>query len=205
MKLQTLTDTSFAKYGKILTGYELAPLLKMMEHTPVPENVIYVPENEQLESLAIAENFRTRGYGGLPIQIGYCNGNNHQLNALEYHRSSEINVAATDLVLLLGCLQDLTLDFKYDTSKAEAFFVPEGTAIELYATTLHYAPCTAVGKTGFRCVIILPKGTNSEIDFSLKGADDDQLATAKNKWLIAHPDAKIDGAHCGLIGENLSI
>ena len=34
-----------------------------------------------------------KGYGELPIQIGYCNGKNYKLNALEYHRSSEIDVA----------------------------------------------------------------------------------------------------------------
>ena len=41
-------------------------------------------------------------YGELPIQIGYCNGHNELLNAVEYHRSSEINLAATDAVLILG-------------------------------------------------------------------------------------------------------
>jgi hypothetical protein len=30
-------------------------------------------------------------------------------------------------------------------------------------------------------------------------------AAAVNKWLIAHPDAKIDGAFNGIKGENLSV
>lgn len=113
-----------------------------MEDTPLPEDsTVYVPSDKNLEALAIAEEFRCRAYGGLPIQIGYCNGNNHKLNALEYHRCSEVNVAATDMILLLGRQQDIAGDYTYDTSKVEAFLVPAGTAIEVYATSLHYAPC----------------------------------------------------------------
>ena len=46
---------------------------------------------------------KERAYGGLEIQIGYCNGNNKKLNAVEYHRSSELDIAVDDLILLLGC------------------------------------------------------------------------------------------------------
>ncbi|MDD3403983.1 MAG: DUF4867 family protein [Hespellia sp.] len=205
MKIQNVTDAAFSKYGKVLVGYDCAQLLKEMAHTPVPEDVIYIPGVEQLEILPIAEEFKNRAYGGLPIQIGYCNGSNHALNALEYHRSSEINVAVTDLILLIGSQQDITADFQYDTEKVEAFLVPAGTVIEVYATTLHYAPCNAEGAKGFQCVVVLPKGTNTDIDFPLKGEDDDKLMTAKNKWLIAHADAKIDGAYAGLTGENITL
>lgn len=56
-------------------------------------------------------------YGGMPIQIGYCNGHNHLLNAVEYHRDSEINIAVTDMILILGKEQDITEDHTYDSSK----------------------------------------------------------------------------------------
>ncbi|MDD2978566.1 MAG: DUF4867 family protein [Hespellia sp.] len=204
MEIQNVADAGFRKYGKVLKGYDCTRLIKEMEHTPLPEDVIYVPSVEELEALEIAEEFKNRAYGGLPIQIGYCNGNNHALNALEYHRSSEINVAVTDLILLIGAQQDISEDFQYDTAKVEAFKVPAGTAIEVYATTLHYAPCNAVEK-GFQCVVVLPKDTNTDLTFELKGEDDDPLLTAKNKWLLAHPDAKIDGAVNGLVGENVTL
>lgn len=205
MKLHNVNDAAFRKYGKVLTGYDCTQLLKAMEHTPVPEDVIYVPGDEQLESLPIAEEFKNRAYGGLEVQIGYCNGNNHALNALEYHRSSELNIAVTDLILLLGSQQDVRDDYTYDTTNVEAFFVPAGTAIEVYATTLHYAPCNAQDSKGFQCVIVLPKETNLDINFTVKGEDDDKLMTAKNKWLIAHEDAGIEGAFIGLVGENITI
>ncbi len=204
MNIQKVTDASFGKYGKVLSDYDLSRLLKEMEHTPLPKDVIYVPSVEELEALPVAADFQRRAYGGLPIQIGYCNGDNHKLNALEYHRSSEINVAVTDLILLIGRQQDIEADYSYDTGRVEAFLVPAGTAIEVYATTLHYAPCTAA-EGGFRCVVILPAGTNTELTFAPGEDGEDRLITAKNKWLIAHEDAKIEGAFCGLKGENLSV
>lgn len=204
MKIQNVTDASFRKYGKVLVGYDLSALIKEMKHTPVPEDVVYVPSVEELEALDCAAELKNRGFGGIPIQIGYCNGHNKKLNAVEYHRCSEINVAVTDLVLLIGCQQDIKDDFTYDTSKIEAFLVPAGTAIEVYATTLHYAPCH-VSENGFQCVVVLPKGTNTDINFPLPKTGEDKLMTAKNKWLIAHEDAAIEGAFNGLCGENITI
>ncbi len=204
MNIQKVTDASFAKYGKVLEGYDLDRMLKEMEHTPLPKDVIYVPSVEELEALPVAADFQRRAYGGLPIQIGYCNGDNKKLNAVEYHRSSEVDVAVNDLILLLGRQQDIQADHTYDTSLVEAFFVPAKTAVELYATTLHYAPCTAK-EGGFRCVIILPEGTNTELTFPIGENGEDRLITAKNKWLIAHEEAGIEGAFCGLKGENITL
>ena len=204
MKIQNVTDASFGKYGKVLEGYDFGALIREMKHTPVPEDVIYVPSAEELEALEVATDLQNKGFGGLPIQIGYCNGHNKKLNAVEYHRNSEINVAVTDLVLLIGQQQDIEADFTYDTSKIEAFLVPAGTGIEVYATTLHYAPCH-VNEGGFQCVVVLPKGTNTELTFQTASAGEDSLMTAKNKWLIAHEDAKIEGAFAGLKGENITI
>ena len=204
MKIQKVTDPAFRKYGQVLEGYDFTGLIKEMKHTPVPEDVIYVPSVEELEALDIMKDLQNKGYGGLPVQIGYCNGHNRKLNAVEYHRNSEINVAVTDLVLLIGHQQDIEPDHTYDTSKIEAFLVPAGTGIEVYATTLHYAPCH-VNEGGFQCVVVLPKGTNTDLTFQTEKTGEDSLMTAKNKWLIAHEDAKIAGAFNGLKGENITI
>ena len=204
MKIQKVTDGSFKKYGRVLNGYDCTELILEMEHTKLSEEVVYVPSAESLEVLEVAKDFKNRMYGGLPIQIGYCNGNNHKLNALEYHRSSEVNIAVTDMILLLGILQDIQEDHTYDSSLVEAFLVPAGTAIEIYATTLHYAPCT-VQEGGFKCIVILPKGTNTELTFKIETEGEDRLMTAKNKWLIAHEEAQIEGAFNGLIGKNITL
>ena len=205
MEIKKVTDDAFSAYGKVLEGYDFSELLEVMKDTPLPEDeVVYVPGVKAMEEATVSERLKKSAYGGLPIQVGYCNGHNLKLNALEYHRSSEVDIAASDLILLLGRQQDIQEDYTYDTAKVEGFFVPAKTAVELYATTLHYAPCQA-SEAGFRCVIVLPEGTNHELDFSVASEGEEKLMTARNKWLIAHDDAKIGGAFCGLKGENISL
>ncbi|SFS07001.1 DUF4867 family protein [Anaeromicropila populeti] len=205
VKIQKVTDPAFQKYGRVLTQYyDLSDLLEAMENTPLPDDVIYEPSVKELEALPIYKAMTNSVFGGLPIQIGYCNGHNHLLNALEYHRSSEINVAVTDLILLIGSQQDIEEDYTYDTSKVEAFFLPAGTMAECYGTTLHYAPCGVDGN-GFRCVVVLPKDTNLPLEEKPMGAKEDSLLTARNKWLIAHQDAGIENAFAGLKGKNISV
>ena len=205
MEIKKVTDDAFSAYGKVLEGYDFSELLEVMKDTPLPEDeVVYVPGVKAMEEATVSERLKKSAYGGLPIQVGYCNGHNLKLNALEYHRSSEVDIAASDLILLLGRQQDIQEDYTYDTAKVEGFFVPAKTAVELYATTLHYAPCQA-SEACFRCVIVLPEGTNHELDFSVASEGEEKLMTAKNKWLIAHEDAKIGGAFCGLKGENISL
>lgn len=204
MDIQNVNDESFKEYGRVLKGYDVSRLLKVMEHMPLPaDDVIYVPSVEELESLAVAESFREQAFGGLPVQIGYCNGSNYKLNALEYHRSSEINAAVTDMVLLVGRQQDIKADYTYDTSKVEGYLVPAGMVVELYATTLHYAPCCAGGR--FSSVVVLPRGTNTELGRVPSKEGEDNLLTAKNKWLIAHKEAGIKGAFQGLKGINITL
>ena len=204
MELINVCSPEFRPYGRVITGYDVDGLMKAMESTPLPEDVVYVASVPELEALPIGAELSDGIYGQMEIQLGYCNGHNKKLNALEYHRNSEINVAVTDLVLLIGHQQDIGEDLTYDTSKVEAFLVPAGTGIEVYATTLHYAPCH-VNESGFQCVVVLPRGTNTEIDFPMSEDGEDGLMTARNKWLIAHEDAKIEGAFNGLKGENITL
>lgn len=204
MEIKKVTDAAFRKYGRTIPEFDFSELVEKLAETPLPDGVVYEPSVEILEALPVKEKLETAYYGELPIQIGYCNGHNHLLNAVEYHRSSEVDIAADDLILLLGSEQDITDDYTYDTSKIEAFLCPRGTAVELYATTLHYAPCS-VGDNGFRCAIVLPKDTNLPLDKKHAGYED-ALITAKNKWLIGHAEGGLDaGAHIGLIGENISV
>ena len=110
----------------------------------------------------------------------------------------------SDLILLLGKEQDISEDYMYDTANVEGFFVPAGTAVELYATTLHYAPCQA-SEEGFRCVIVLPEGTNfpSEKE-NVKRTEEDKLLCMKNKWVLTHPESGED-FYPGLKGDILTV
>lgn len=203
MKIYKVTDPEFHKYGKVIEGIDFTELVNKMQEMPLPEGVVYEPSVKELESLAVAEELQTKAFGELPIQIGYCNGHNVMLNAVEYHRSSELNIAAKDAVLILGCQQDITDDFTYDTSLMEAFLLPKGCGVEIYGTTLHYAPCTA-DDDGFLVTVVLPKGTNYPLTQNHAGGED-SLLTAHNKWLIAHPESGIENAHIGLKGKNLNV
>lgn len=205
MEIKKVTDAAFRRYGRVVEGIDFSGLIEALKtKTPCPSDVVYEPSAEALESLPVFKELQTKAYGELPIQIGYCNGSNYALNALEYHRSSEIDVAATDAVLLVGAQQDVTEDFTYDTSLVEAFLLPKGTAVELYATTLHYAPCSG-SEGSFRVAIVLPKDTNLPLDKKHEGGEDEHL-TAKNKWLIGHPEGGLpEGSPMGLIGENVRI
>lgn len=208
MELIPVTDPRFAPFGRV-TGGDFKQLLDVLrDKTPCPKDgVVYVASEEALEQLPTTEWLSAHLYGGMPIQVGYCNGTNGVLNCLEYHRGCEINIAADDVVLLLGLRSDME-GWSLDTAKVRAFLVPKGTAVLLYETTLHYAPCGAPSDTGFRVVIVLPKGTNLDKP-ALTGAEDgeDALLWASNKWLLAHPDAPeaAQGAFVGLKGENLQL
>ena len=210
MQIFSIYDNVFRKYGKVIKNIDFSGLVKELEKTPVPEGVVYEPSVEALEGTSAMEACRTIYFGEMPVQIGYCNGHNSLLNAVEYHRSSEINVAATDAILIVGMEQDIEDDFTYDTAKMEAFLLPAGEAVELYATTLHYAPC-GVEDAGFRVAVVLPKGTNYplEKEHIRVGAavhNEDMLLTAVNKWLIGHAEGGLDaGVFIGLKGRNLNV
>lgn len=211
MKILSINDPAFRKYGRVVNNVDLTELYAALKTTPVTDGVVYEPSVEVLEATPAMKTLTDVAYGEMPIQIGFCNGHNSLLNAVEYHRSSEINAAATDAILVLGMQQDIEEDFTYDTAKMEAFLLPANTAVEIYATTLHYAPC-GVNGAGFQVAIVLPKGTNYPLEETHAGLDavaaknEDPLLTATNKWLIGHAEGGLDvSAHIGLKGKNLNV
>ena len=207
MQIESVYSPSFRPYGKVLENYDLTEFVKVMKGTPCPgDRVIYVPSEQTLEALPVAEELRNRFYGGMPIQVGYCNGHNGALNCLEYHRDSEINIFAADAVLLVALEWEIE-DGNLHTDRVKAFCAPAGTAVELFATTLHYAPCSPDADSRFQVSIVLPRGTNTEKPAAEPKAPEDRLLWAKNKWLLAHPDAPeaAEGAYVGLTGDNLRV
>ncbi|MET3211586.1 UNVERIFIED_CONTAM: hypothetical protein ABIC26_004553 [Paenibacillus sp. PvR008] len=78
--------------------------------------------------------------------------------------------------------------------------------VELYSTTLHYAPCK-VDSEGYLTIVILPSGTNMPIEAGEDGRGN-PLLTQKNKFLMVHSSQteKIAaGVHPGLHGKLLNI
>ncbi len=206
MQIYSIYDAAFKPYGKVLEGYETAELMAAMEKIPMPaEGVDYKPGIDSLEACAVYSDLRDRAFGGMPIQLGMCWGHNTKLNCLEYHRDSEVNIGAKDFVLLLAKMDEI-VDGKLDTAKVKAFRAPAGAVVEVYATSLHYAPCQT-DTDGFRTAVVLPYGTNTDMPQFVPKNDEDKWMTARNKWLLAHQEAAeaSQGAYVGLIGENIDI
>ena len=178
-----------------------------MARTPLPETGTgYCPEEEELQELPVTVQVSEHLYGGMPVQMGWCNGRNTKLNCLEYHRDSEFNLGTEDFILLLARQEEIE-NGMLDTGKVKAFRVPAGVLVEVYATTLHYAPCHTDPAKGFRVLVALPAGTNTEKPDIRPLTEEDKLLRACNKWLLAHPDSAeaADGAYVGLTGENIDI
>lgn len=207
--IESVGEKSFSSYGRIVTGYDFTELISYMEkETEVPtEGNIYIPSVEEMERLWVSKKVEKEIYGEMPIQIGYCNGKNSKYNGFEYHKGSEINIAVTDFMLVLGHSYEMVGN-TFETSNAKVFFVPKGTAIEMYQTTLHLSPCKVCDE-GFKDIIILPKGTNTPLEYKKSGeSQENKILFQKNKWMIAHKERKVltkQGVYPGLLGENIEL
>lgn len=204
-------DSDFKTYGRVISEYDFSDWVKYMEmYTGIPESGNrYVASVSELEQMPLTKTISDFLYGGMPVQVGYCNGKNSTYNGFEYHKCSEINIAVTDFMLVLGHIWDVK-ELTYEVDQAQVVFVPKGTAIEMYQTTLHLSPCRTA-KSGFKDIVVLAKGTNTLLEHKPEcwkkqmRKSEDILLLQRNKWVISHPERKalIDqGAFPGVLGEN---
>ena len=222
--VRDLADPALGSYGRLLEPETFSSLANLADRiTGIdPEANRYVASMPELEADRSVQGLRLF-FGFADIEVGYCNGPNSKLNGLEYHKSPEIDIAVTDLVLLLGKKADIGSDAVYDSKKIECFYLPAGTVLALHAEVLHFSPCRA-REGGFKCVIVLPRETNGplegeELSFA-HGVKDTQsprglpldsearLLFMRNKWLLAHPERAIlveRGAWPGIRGENIEV
>lgn len=202
MKLYQVTDKEFEAYGRVL-DFNTAELTEKAASIEMPQSGSrYEASVTQLEQCASFKALKDEIFGELDIEVGCCWGHSDSLNALEWHKNSEINIAVTDMILFLGTIFEMEGNC-YSSENVKAFLVKKGTTIEVYATTLHFCPCET-DKNGFMCIVVLPKGTNLPLD----GRPEDKLLFRKNKWLIAHEDNAelIDkGVVPGIYGVNLKV
>jgi hypothetical protein len=209
MNIYDIHSDEFKEFGRVIDQYDLKSVKDYIEvKTSVPEEGnIYVGSDVELENVDVFEQVQSNFYGSMDLQAGYCNGNNSRLTGLEYHKASEVNLAVTPLVLLLGKVQDINNN-SYDSKNVKAFYLEEGDVVEIYGTTLHFAPCK-VSEEGFKCLVVLPKGTNEELTNDVNViTEEDELLFKTNKWLLVHEDSERlinNGAKIGITGSNLEI
>ena len=202
IKLYSIHDEEFKKYGVVI-DVDASEIVTACDKLGIPESgTMYIPSVEELENAKGAEEIGLKLFGGLPAQIGICYGHSNFLNGLEYHNSSEINVAATPLVLILGLRYEMD-GLEYNSENVKAFYLEKGDVVEVFATTMHFCPCQ-VSDDGFSCVTVLPKDTNTLLD----KPSEDKLLFKKNKWIICHDKNQdlIDrGVYPGIHGVNHEI
>lgn len=120
---------------------------------------------------------------------------------------SEIRgIGREDFILLLAKIDEI-VDGVLDTAKVKAFRVPKGKIVEVYATTLHYAPCHTDPAKGFRVMVALPRLTNTDKPAGVAEGGDARYLRARNKWLLAHEESEEakEGASVALIGVNIDL
>lgn len=205
MVVKSVFDHAFKKYGQVLEGYDFTEAFRILSKFEIPQKGIsYVASVQELEACEVFHQICQEGFGGMPVQLGVCSGTNDTLNCLEYHKGSEFNITKDDIVLMLGLQYEIE-NGEYDTSKIETFYVPAGTGIELFGTTLHYAPCGYKGNS-FQVLCVLPRDTNvGKPELGAAKIPESRWCFGKNKWLLAHADSDEGkaGAYIGLKGENL--
>ena len=203
IKIEMINNDNFRPYGEIVEGYDYSEIIAYMEkNTEIPNGCKYCPTVPEMEATDAAKKITAVYCGAMPAQFGYTNGTTSSLDALEYHKASELVIAVTDLIVLVALRSEI-VNKNLDVSCVKAVYVPAGTGFEMYATTLHYAP-VRVYEEGYKSVVVLPKGTNYDIEKN----ELDPMLWGTNKWLIAHPEVeslKSKGAACWISGDNIHI
>ncbi len=203
IEFYSVHDKEFLEYGCVIEGQDVSEMTAAALSVAMPpEGTAYRPSVDVLEKTALAEYIRRDSFGDMPTQMGMVWGHNDTMNAMEYHKSSEVNLAVTDIVLLLAHVWDIK-DGKLDVKDIKGFYVKKGELVEVYATSLHYCPCQA-SDDGFYALVALPEHTNTAI----VNKCDNPYQSDRNKWILCHPECAelvAKGVPDGIVGENLKV
>ena len=210
--LSGIDGSAFGRYGRALHRPDPSQVIARAEAIlPASDEVVYEASVPELEaSTAFNSAVANEVFGGMPIQVGWCYGRNSRMGGLEYHKGSEVVVCLTDVVLLLGHVQDIAYGerISYDSDRVEAFYAPANSVVELSPWCLHFAPIHVRAGEQFATLVYLPKGTNGPLTFDVPAMEENVMLFGINKWLIVHPDAEdlvADGAYPGVVGDDIVV
>lgn len=207
--IHLITDKCFEKYGRVVEDNSFLNAVAFLDkHTLIPEiGNHYVADDRQFFETITDRSAFDDLFGYVDLEFGYVNGKNSLLNAVEYHNSLEVNIAATPMVISVGSFSDI-VNQHYDSNNLEFFYVPKDTTFFIFPKVLHFSPYRVL-ESGFKCGVILPYKTNMNFVKSKETKTmEDRFLFKTNKWLLAHNEheaAKKNGAFVGLIGENIEI
>jgi len=186
MEIKSVHSKDFDLYGYVVEG-DFSDMLAALAKTPCPsDSITYKASEDTLEATSDFKRVQIL-FGGMDCQAGYCNGYNLPGTGMtEYHIGSEFILAEGDTLLDVAHRKDIKDGVVYN-SKFEAFRVCAGQAVVLYETTLHHAP-RSDGKTCFRTVVGLLRGTNVGKPEIVPIAGNGVKMTDTNKWLLPITD-----------------
>lgn len=200
-QIKSINNQNFQTFGKIIDEdvSDVIAYVSTNVHPPKLGNY-YEPSVPAVEQFSSIQNISQKVYGYMEVMAGVVSGHNHVLNGIEYHQGSETIIAVTDYILIVGHIWNMKENV-YDSSLCEIFYVPKGTIVECYSTTLHYTPI-CVSDEGFLTICLLLRGTGDVIEKR------EGILKKKNKWFIAHRENKEkieSGDFPGLVGELIEI
>ena len=205
-----IEDGSFLRYGRVHHGCRVDALLGALDAgAEIGDGVTRTEMNGAATRPPELTPLLREVFGPVELQMEWVWGRNTRLNALEYHKSAELAVACTDMIVLLGLVCDISWPAgTFDVSRTRAFFIPRGTVYEISPWCLHHYPVHVYESEGFRCLVILPRGAHVPIDFIPQPEGEGKLMQGRNTWFIAHPEdpgSRGTSAHLGLKGRTIEM
>lgn len=191
-----------------MTGLDTAKaeILAALANTPLPAATDYVAEDAALQELPAAVEVSEHLFGGMPCQLGWCNGHNTYLNCLEYHRDSEFNLGTEAFILLLA-KQDEMENGVLDTAKVRAFPRAGGRADRGLRHHAALLPLPRGPREGLPRDGGAARGHQHRLPPPRRAQPAGPPALGAQQVVIAHPDSApaAKGAVIGLTGENIDI
>ena len=208
--LLSIEDTSFLRYGRVHHDRPVDDLLASLDRRPGIGAGVLRSVNEQHDACPAELASMVREiFGSAELQVESVQGRNTRLDALEYHKSVEVVVAGTDMVVLMGLVCDIVWPAgTFDVSRTRGFYVPRGTVYEVFPWCLHGTPVHVHEAEGFCCIVIQPKGAHAAIDFIPDMGGEGKLMRGRNTWLISYADeagSAGTSTHRGLKGRTIEL
>lgn len=206
IRLHCVTEPLFETYGRVLSA-DTAQLHAALAKTPIPESGnMYRASEPILEETDLTAWIKTVVFGEMPVQMGFCNGRGFTMNAMEYHKCSEVNYSTTGCILLLARPCDLK-NGRLHSDDVVGFYLPAGVLVEIHPEVFHFAPCR-ISEDGFNCLVVLEEGVNAEFKEPVALKDGEAaLLWRVGKWMICHAESPQAGfgTFVGIDGENLKV
>ena len=189
-------DEKFSRYGEVVNQFDFTGGVELMKGVQVDKGIKQTESARELECRKVFEEVQEKLFNGKEIQVGWCLGHNHKINMVEYHKTCQLFITASDCVMFFGEKKNMEFNQVYNTKYMEGFFIPKGTALKINPEVLHCTPCN-INSYGFKVISVNVRHTNEPLEI--------QTGDRKDRTLFANREAGVEGAFCGLKGDTIAV